>query len=78
MSGLWRDVHAAAIVAGDRQVAAVCGAIAARAAALAGVAVAVEGDAVVLSGPGVRARAFGSRRAAADPRLVGLIAGDGA
>lgn len=37
----------------------------------------VEADAVdegvLLSGRGLRARAFGTRRAAADPRLLGLV-----
>lgn len=70
--GVWRGAQAAAVAAGERQAAAVCGVIAARAAAVPGLAVTVDGDAVVLSGRGLLARAFGSRRAPSDPRLVGL------
>lgn len=80
MSGeaVWRGAWAAAAAAGDRQVAAASGVIAARAAALPGIVATVERDAVVLSGQGLLARAFGSRRRAADPRLAGLASGDSA
>ena len=34
-----------------------------------------DGDDILLTAPGLHARAFGSRRAAPDPRLVGLAKG---
>lgn len=40
---------------------------------LPGVMVTAAGDDVVLSASGLRARAFGSRRKAADPRVAGLV-----
>ena len=46
--------------------------VAARAAALPGLTVLDDDDGVHLTAPGLAARAFGSRRAAADPRLQGL------
>lgn len=47
--------------------------VAAAVAELPGVTVAATGDDVALSAPGLRARAFGSRRKAADPRVAGLV-----
>lgn len=47
--------------------------IAAAADELPGITATAEDDGVVLSGRGLRARAFGTRRAAADPRLQGLV-----
>ena len=46
--------------------------IAAAEAELPQVSVSVAGNDVLLSAPGLRARAFGSRRALPDPRLMGL------
>jgi hypothetical protein len=42
---------------------------------LPGVSVTENGDDVVLDAPGLRARAFGSRRRPADPRVIALVAG---
>ncbi|WP_419813847.1 hypothetical protein [Glacieibacterium sp.] len=47
--------------------------VAAAAAELPGVTVTSVGDDVVLEAPGLRARAFGSRRRAADPRVARLV-----
>lgn len=51
--------------------------LALRAIAIAGVDAEMMGDVVRLRGRGLRARAFGSRTRAADPRLAGLVSGDG-
>ncbi len=69
--------------AAGRAKAAAGGRLAERlAAAFPEVEVVPEPEALVLRAPGLRARAFGSRRRAADPRLMGLAAqfarGDGA
>lgn len=51
--------------------------LALRAIAVAGVDAEMMDGVVRLRARGLRARAFGSRRRAADPRLAGLVTGDG-
>ncbi|GGD98770.1 hypothetical protein GCM10011529_01070 [Polymorphobacter glacialis] len=76
---LARGLGAAAVVAAEGAVIAARERLATRAAAaLPDAAIDVGSDAVRVTGPGLVARAFGSRRRAADPRLLGLVRGDGA
>jgi hypothetical protein len=68
-------IRAQGQAAADAAVASVCEDIAARTLAdLPGVAATTTDGAVVLTAPGLRARAFGTRRRAADPRFAGLVA----
>jgi hypothetical protein len=62
---------AAAAARADATVERATAALAARAAGLPGITVSIA-DGVVLQGRGLVARAFGSRRRAADPRLMAL------
>ena len=68
---LSRRLLAVAAVRADSAVDRAMMALAARAAGLPGISVSIA-DAVVLQGRGLVARAFGSRRRAADPRLRAL------
>jgi hypothetical protein len=68
---LSRRLLAVAAARADSAVGRAMMALAARAAGLPGISVSI-GDGVVLQGRGLVARAFGSRRRAADPRLRAL------
>ncbi len=69
------EVAARGVAAGAAAVTRASAALAARAAAEFPDVTAVAGaDAVLLRAPGLVARALGSRRRAADPRLTGLVA----
>ena len=73
----WRGAVAAAERAGDRRVRARGVVLADElAATLPGVAITADDHAVVLRAPGLRARAFGTRRRAADPGFVGIGRGE--
>ena len=72
-----RGVQRRAEGAADAAVTRVITAVATRAAAVPGVAAEAGDAAVILSGRGLVARAFGSRRRAADPAILGLTIGDG-
>ena len=67
-----RRLAAVAAARGEDAVGQAVRAIAERAASLSGIQVITEGDVVQLQGPNLLARAFGSRRRAADPRLPAL------
>jgi hypothetical protein len=69
-----RQLAAAAAARGGDAVGVAVRAIAERAGSLSGIRATTEGDAVALQGKGLLARAFGSRRRAADPRLLALTA----
>lgn len=70
-------VMAAAEAAARRAVCDAGEVLALRAIATAGVDAEMMDDVVRLRGHGLRARAFGSRQLPADPRLAGLVSGDG-
>lgn len=68
---------AAAGRAGRRAVAEAGAVLALRAAAIAGIDAEAMDDVVRLRGRALRVRAFGGRDRAADPRLAGLVTGEG-
>ena len=73
-AGFLAQLAAQADAVAEAAVGRAVGVLAADAAsALPGVGVAAGADRVSLSAPGLAARAFGSRRDAADPRLAGLL-----
>ncbi|MFZ4687724.1 MAG: hypothetical protein ACOYLS_00665 [Polymorphobacter sp.] len=72
-----RGVQRRAEGAADTAVTRVITAVATRADVVPGVAAEAGDAAVILSGRGLAARAFGSRRRAADPAILGLTRGDG-
>jgi hypothetical protein len=74
-ASIWAGLLARATARGETAAGVAKSALAARAAGLPGVTVTI-GEDVQLHGHGLAARAFGSRRGAADPRLRALIASD--
>ena len=76
IAALVRDASAAAAAAGAAGVARAVDRIVARAGGVPALTAEAGPDGVALRGPGLRARAFGSRRRSADPRIAGLGRGE--
>ncbi|MEY2882604.1 MAG: hypothetical protein RL490_328 [Pseudomonadota bacterium] len=70
------QLERAGAAAGARAADAASAALARRLGQVAGVAAKVADGAVRVSGRGLHARAFGTRRRAADAELVAILAGD--
>lgn len=75
-SGLIRTVVAAGDAAAAAAVVRASETLAVRAGAVPGLAAEIAADGVLLRGRGLVARAFGSRRRTADPRIAGLGRGE--
>jgi hypothetical protein len=75
-AALQRELAARADAVAAEAVAAVAVRIVTRAEAVSGLAAEAAADAIVLRGRGLLARAFGTRRRSADPRITGLALGD--